>query len=118
MVDDKPSVLKHGLEESEMPSAIQPLEKPVDPVATGRQSMPTMPPGGLNLKPGMEPLDESGEPVKGLQGITPVEPVTSDESMRMQLAADCVTWCNEHKIAANPVGVITALQTLGKLSSF
>lgn len=116
MVDKKPSVIADDPKKREMPSAIQPLENPVDPVAQGRQGLSTAPAGALNLKPGMEQLDESGEPVKGLQGITPVEPATSDRSMRMQLAADCVRWCEEHKIPPNPIGVITALQTFGKLS--
>ena len=75
-----------------------------------------MPPGGLNLKPGMEELDESGEPVQGLQGITPVESTTSDLARRTQLASDCVRWCEEHKTVPNPAGVITALQDFGKLS--
>ncbi len=115
--DDRSSVVGNP-EKSTMPSAIQPLEKPVDPVAQGRKGLSTAPAGSLAMKPGMEQLDESGEPVKGLQGITPVEPATSDRSMRMQLAADCVRWCAEHKIAPNPIGVITALQASGKLNSF
>jgi len=118
MTDDKPSVLGKDPQQSEMPPAIQPLEKPVDPVATGRQGLPTMPPGGLNLKPGMERLDESGEPVPGLQSITPVESYASDHARRMQLAADCVKFCDQHKIPANPLGVITALHATGMLNSF
>lgn len=101
-----------------MPSAIEPLENPVDPVAQGRQGSSTAPAGALNLKPGMEQLDESGEPVEGLKGITPVEPSTSNQSIRLQLAADCVRWCEEHKVSPNPLGIITALHTLGKLNSF
>ena len=118
MADNNPSVLSKDPKRSEMPSAIQPLKNPVDPVATGRQGTPTMPPGGLNLKPGMERLDESGEPVKGLEGITPVEPPTSEQAMKIQLAGDCARWCAEHNMTPNPLGVITALHTFGKLSSF
>lgn len=114
--DDRPSAISSDPGKSKLPSAIQPLENPVDPIAQGRQGLSTAPAGALDLKPGMEQLDESGEPVKGLRGITPVEPATSDRSMRMQLAANCVRWCEEHKIPPNPIGVITALQDLGKLN--
>ncbi len=118
MAEKKPSVIGDDPKRSGMPSAIQPLENPVDPVATGRQGAPPMPAGGLALKPGMEALDDSGQPVEGLKGITPVEPATSDQAMKMQLAGDCARWCEEHQIPANPLGVITALHSFGKLSSF
>ena len=115
---DKPSVLGKDPKQSGMPSAIQPLENPADPVAQGRQGLSTAPAGALPLKPGMEQLDELGEPVEGLKGITPVEPVTSNQSMRLRLAADCVRWCEEYNVSPNPLGIITALHTLGRLNSF